>query len=154
MAFIFLHIPSLSFLCQVGENEGDYWQWEEFSSSLQWTYRGPTSALHLTERLFFFTLKHACSIPQGPFWCLRLWRNADEREQFSPSTKALHPYVYNMMSLTCFSFYASMETLIQQAASYNLSILESLKRVYAIYSPMMIWHLFSRSVQFPYKTFN
>lgn len=68
MTFIPLNIPSWASHVRWGKNEGDYWQRDEFSLSLQWTYHGLTSPLQPTKRLlsFFFAPKRACSIPQGP----------------------------------------------------------------------------------------
>lgn len=43
---------------------------------------------------FFFALKHACSIPQGPSWCLRQWRNSDEHRLRSVPPPRLSPHMF------------------------------------------------------------
>ena len=132
MTFICVHMSPLSISCQVGENEGDYWQWDEFSSSLQWTYRGPTSTLQPTERLLFFF-----SPLNVPVAFLKVPRDASgcgETQMSTGSIQSLHhPSAHMFMIRWAWHAQAfisfSMETLIWPAAACNLSILEFLKCV-------------------------
>lgn len=106
--------------------------------TLRWIYiltvvdlsqAGLNSPAYRKSLSLFFALKHACSIPQGPPMMpeavekLR-WTQA----QFSPSTKPLHSYVYDKMSLTCLGFYFFPHGDIDLTCSYmqfvNIGILK------------------------------
>lgn len=126
----------LEFIRSGGGNEGDYWPWDEFSisSTPDWSYSNLQIFLvywFLSLSRSLFTLQHACSIPQGPPWCPRLWRNSSEHRlpPIPPPSLSNHMFMIRWAWHDQAFISFSMETLISPASTCNLSILEFLKGV-------------------------
>jgi len=133
MTFLSLHFHFLIFSCQVRGK----WKW---SLIVRWisiltvvdlSQTDLNSPAYQKSSRSSFALKRACSIPQSPPWCLRLWRNSDEYELNSIPPPSLSTHMFMMRwawHAPAFILFPT-ETLIWPAATCNLSILASLKGV-------------------------